>query len=181
MQSRQTLRSLPRIWLMTDERFQDALLPAIASLPRGSGVVFRQYSLIESDRRALFRQVKRICQRRDHILLLAGEALLARRWGADGFHGRHRNLGGLIHSMAVHNWDELRAAKQLGADLLFISPIHPTKSHPDAATLGIDGFRKLAVRARRAKAIALGGMDAERAKELSPIAYGWAGIDAFRI
>ena len=38
MQCRQTL---PRLWLMTDERVGDALIPAVERLPRGAGTVFR--------------------------------------------------------------------------------------------------------------------------------------------
>lgn len=178
MSRRQTL---PHLWLMTDERLGEGLLPTIAALPHGSGVVFRHYSLAEAERHALFRSVKRLCLRHDHLLLLAGTPLLARRWGADGYHGRHRNIGDLLHSAPVHDRHELRIAKRLGADIFFISPVFPTASHPDAPTLGADGFRKLAAQAGNANVIALGGMNAARAKALGPLAHGWAGIDAFKI
>ena len=50
----------------------------------------------------------------------------------------------------------------------------PTRSHPDAATLGPMRFRALAARARM-PVIALGGMTAARAEELDwP---RWAAID----
>lgn len=180
MRSRQTLCKLPHIWLMTDERFGDELLSAIASLPHGSGVVFRHYSLAMAERRALFDRVKALCRRRRHILLLAGTAEQARQWRADGFHGKGRAQAGQLHSAPVHNLKQVEAASNHRTDLLFISPVFATASHPCAATLGIAGFRNLAARCGHAKAIALGGMNPARARRLGNTAYGWAAIDAFR-
>lgn len=180
MRSRQTLDKLPRIWLMTDERFGEELLSAIAKLPPRSGVIFRHYSLSTHDRRVFFEQVRAVCRRHGHILLLAGSAELARKWGADGFHGAGRALPGQIHSAAVHNGKELKIARRNRADLLLISPVFDTASHPNAAILGIAGFRALATKRGTAKAIALGGINAARARKLGTAAYGWAAIDAFR-
>lgn len=181
MTSRQTLRKLPRIWLMTDERFGKGLLDSIAALPKGSGVIFRHYSLNEQARRALFEEVHVACDKSGHMLLLAGTAEQAQSWGADGFHGPGRARAGQIHSMAVHDRREAWAARKARANLLFISPAFATTSHPGAATLGISGFRALAAWRGGAKAIALGGMNATRARILGATAYGWAAVDAFRI
>lgn len=181
MTSRQTLRKLPRIWLMTDERFGEALLDSIAALPKAVGVIFRHYSLNEQDRRALFERVRISCAKSGHMLLLAGPAEQAQSWGADGFHGSGRAKPGQIHSMAVHDRRQLWAARKAHADLLFISPVFATASHPGARTLGISGFRALAAMRGTAKAIALGGMDAKRARRLGTTVHGWAAIDAFRI
>ncbi len=180
MRSRQTLCKLPRIWLMSDERFGSRLLTAIAALPKGSGVIFRHYSLNAAQRRDHFEHVRTLCRKNGHILLLAGSAQQARQWRADGFHGAGRAQSGQIHSMAVHNAHELRTARRAGADLMLISPVFPTASHLGAATLGISGFRSLAARRGKAKVIALGGMDAMRARKLGAAAHGWAAIDAFR-
>lgn len=180
MRSRQTPYELPRIWLMTDERFGDELVATIARLPRGSGVIFRHYSLAIGERRCLFGKVRKECRKHDHLILLAGEPLLARLWAADGYHGPHRNKGGMLHSMSVHNMRELLHARQMDADMIFISPVFATASHPGTPKLGAAGFRRLAIRAGYMKSIALGGMDAERARTLGRAAYGWAAIDAFR-
>ena len=172
MQRRQPL---PRLWLMTDERLGDRLLPALARLPRGAGIVFRHYSLAEIDRRGLFDDVKAQALRRGLILLLAGPAELAEAWDADGHHGRGAGTG--LHSAPAHDLAEIRAAERDGADLVFVSPVFATRSHPERRPLGPARFNFLA-RRTQLPVIALGGMNAVRARRLRE-AYGWAGIDAF--
>ncbi len=184
MSRRQTLRheknNLPRIWLMTDPRFGDDLLPAIKRLPFRSGVIFRHYDLAKNARLALFRQARRICRQRGHMLLLAGEERTARRWRADGFHGRkgQRRSSNLVRSAPVHDRRELAEARLNGADLVLISPVFATASHPEAPVLGRGGLMRLAKLARGMKVIALGGMNARKATTLN--VHGWAAIDAFR-
>jgi thiamine-phosphate pyrophosphorylase len=170
----------PKIWLMTDERFGDELLRAIRRLPSASGVIFRHYHLDEAARRRLFRQVRKICGQRGQMLFLAGPEWQALRWRADGFHSRTALLkSSLPRSAPVHNRAELREATRNHADLVFISPIFPTDSHPDGRVLGRLGFNVLAKQARSAEVVALGGMNAKRALGLR-LAYGWAAIDTFR-
>lgn len=163
-------QSLPRLWLMTDERLGDRLFDAIARLPDGAGIVFRHRSLGEAARRALFDRVRRAAP---GPVLLAGPVDLARAWDADGSHGRHEGAT----TAPAHNLAEIRAAEATAAALIFLSPVFPTRSHPGAATLGADGFAALAGQTRL-PLIALGGMNATRAEMLSG-AYGWAGIDAW--
>jgi thiamine-phosphate pyrophosphorylase len=151
---------------MTDPRLGDGLLAAIQCLPMRSGVVFRHYHLPTRERHVLLAQVRRICARRGHYLLVAGRD-----------HGRHK---GAI-SAPVHNVRELREAKSLGITLLFVSPVYPTRSHPGARPLGPMQFRRLALLAMPAKVIALGGMTRNRARALNArICHGWAAIDAFK-
>jgi len=170
---------LPRLWLMTDERMQDRLFPAIDRLPRRAGIVFRHYSLAEAERRPLFDRVRQVARRRGLVLLLAGSPVLALAWGADGSHGTGRGRRRGLRSSPVHDLSEIRAAERSGADLLFLSPVFPTRSHPDAPVLGQAGFARLA-RMTHLPVIALGGMNAERGRQLQVHgAYGWAAIDAF--
>jgi thiamine-phosphate pyrophosphorylase len=155
---------------MTDERLGDRLLDAVARLPDGAGIVFRHYSLAEDGRRALFDAVR---QASPGLLLLAGPPEQALAWGADGSHGRHQGAT----TAPAHDLAEIRAAEAAGAAQVFLSPDCEPRSHPDAAVLGPEGFAALAARTRL-PVVALGGMDAARAKTL-PGAYGWAGIDAW--
>jgi thiamine-phosphate pyrophosphorylase len=157
---------------MTDERSQAGLYPALAALPRGSGVIFRHYSLLGDERRALYDVVRFYAKARRLVLVLAGSQKLAQAWRADGSHGRHR--GAL--TAPIHSLRERLAAEQAGVKLLFISPVFATRSHPGAKALGRIGLAKLSIGAK-AKTIALGGMNARRARGLA--VYGWAGIDAF--
>jgi thiamine-phosphate pyrophosphorylase len=174
-------RNIPQLWLMTDERVaDDDLLDAIRSLPRGAGVIFRHYSLTLPARKALFERVYATARRRNLIVLLAGSASQAATWGADGWHGAGQGRGQtrLLRSAPAHGMKEMRAAERAGANILFVSPIFPTRSHPDAHVLGRVRFGLLARQARR-PVIALGGMTARRANGLRVMGiYGWAAIDA---
>ena len=161
---------LPRLWLMTDERQGEMLWRALERLPRGSGVVFRHYGLPRPDRRRLFEAVLDLSRRRRLTLLVAGAPLP----GANGVHGRR---GAGVRSASVHNLRELRAAERAGANLVFLSPVFATRSHPGAKPLGRRRFALLAHQAR-VPVIALGGMNAERFRALGG-AYGWAAIDAW--
>ncbi|WP_448502182.1 thiamine phosphate synthase [Sphingomonas sp.] len=157
---------------MTDERLGDGLWDALAGLPRGSGVVFRDYATPAIERRARFERVRAIARRRGLVLVVAGDA----PGRADGRHNRRSSRG--IATFAAHNGAQAVAAMRAGADALFVSPVFATFSHPGAPTLGPVRFGLLAKRVR-VPVIALGGMDARRFRRMKPLgAYGWAAIDA---
>lgn len=165
---------LPRLWLMTDERMGDALWSSLEALPRGSGVVVRHYTLGKEARAALFARILPSAKRRGLVLLVAGDPMP----GADGVHGRNpARRPGLIRSAPVHGMRELRRAIAAGVDLIFLSPVFPTRSHPGAKALGTMRFAALARRAPM-PVTALGGMTRTKAPRLDRLgAHGWAGID----
>jgi thiamine-phosphate pyrophosphorylase len=168
---------LPLIWLMTDERIAN-LGAAIAALPPRSGIIFRHYTLTSGKRRALFMTVRRIARAQNHVLILASRPAKARQWGADGAHDRsgHASLG--WRTAPVHTIRDRIQAQRIGADLVFVSPVRPTRSHPAARTLGRLGFARIAGDIRT-RSVVLGGMNREqfeRMRALKP--YGWAAIDA---
>jgi thiamine-phosphate pyrophosphorylase len=158
---------------MTDERQDARLWRALERLPRGSGVVFRHYRA--EDRAEMFARVRRVARRRGLLLILAGPPQLAKLWGADGSHGRHRGRRDLVRTAPAHNLGEIREAERSGAQLIFLSPVFATRSHAEGKPLGRLGFAALA-RQTRLPVVALGGMNERR-----PLAgaYGWAGIDAW--
>ncbi|MCZ4341834.1 thiamine phosphate synthase [Sphingomonadaceae bacterium G21617-S1] len=169
---------LPRLWMMTDERQGDGLFAAIRRLPAGSGIVFRHKATPNADRRHLFGRVRRIARRRGLVLLLAGGDAKARRWGADGAHHR-RPHAPRYGTAAAHGLREIRAAERSGAGAIFLSPLHPTRSHPGAPTLGRMRFATLA-RTTSLPVIALGGIDRIRGRmAMRAGAWGWAAIDAW--
>ena len=163
-------QSLPRLWLMTDERQGAGLLNAVARLPRGAGLVFRHYTLPAEARRRLWEQVRTAGRRRGLTLVVAGPPLP----GADGVHNRR---GAGLRTWSAHNLREIRAAERAGADAIFLSPVFSTRSHPGAPALGAARFALL-TRRTDLPVIALGGMDGGKARTLRG-AYGWAGIDAW--
>lgn len=170
---------LPRRWLMTDERLGDRLWTAIARLPEGeSGIVFRHYRAAQEEREALARDVARTCAARDITLCVAGDCNLARDVGAMLVH----NPNGpclLPFSMSVHTAEEADHARRRGAALVFVSPVHMTRSHPGRPPLGPAGASRLALEAA-VPAIALGGMNDAAFRALpAGVFHGWAGIDAW--
>jgi len=170
-------QSLPRIWLVTDERQGASLLGALDRLPAGAGILFRHRALPVDERRRLFDIVRERAARGGATLLLAGPPQLAAEWGAGGWHGW--GTGGGLHSASVHDLRKLRRAEAQGAALLFVSPVFLTRSHPGGATFGPRRFGALARRARR-PVIALGGVTHDNAPKLLRLgAYGWAGVDAW--
>ena len=163
--------TLPRRWLMTDERLGDALWQAIDALPRGSGIIFRHYATGHDARRALFDRVRRAARRKGLLLVLAGPSVAR----AELRHGRER--GAL--TAPVHSRVEAIAAIRAGAALLFVSPVCATRSHPWTRPLG-PARLGLMIRDLRVPVVALGGMDERRWRALKRFGvYGWAGIDAW--
>lgn len=162
-------KTLPALWLISDARNDAGLERALAKLPRGSGFIYRHYHLDGPERLARFRTLRRAAKVRGHVVILADSALTAREWGADGIYGAPRSLyprrTGLVHLATAHSLGELGLAARLGADAALLSPVFPTRSHPDGAVLGPVLFRLLA-RQIRQPVIALGGMTAAKARSL---------------
>jgi len=173
--------ALPQIWLFTDKRNDRDLDRTILRLPRGSGIIFRHYHLDEQSRRQRFESVRKTARRRGHMVFLAGSPALARRWRADGVHGRlsRRALNhGLLHSAPVHNAQEIHQANRAGAAIYFLSPVFATRSHPGQRPLNPAQVRRLAALCNGV-VIFLGGMNQRRYRaRKNSSSHGWAAIDA---
>lgn len=126
-------------------------------------------------------------QRPDLIALLHTDPSTARELGADGAHlssaqlakaRRREGPGWLLAS--CHDETELRRAEGLGVDAVVIGPVLPTRSHPGAATLGWEGFGRLAAQTAL-PSYALGGLGLEGDVEsaLDAAGLGIAAISAF--
>ncbi|GMM92033.1 thiamine phosphate synthase [Qipengyuania sp. MTN3-11] len=169
---------LPMVWLFSDARNDAALESALEALPAGSGFVFRHYHLSPADRAERYRALAAIARTREHRIVISGNNSLAAQLDADGIYGAAPALGPptgtMLRLAAAHDGDEIQAALAAGADGIFLSPVFPTASHPDARPLGIHGFHVLAMQSP-VPIIALGGMDARRAEQLAwP---RWGAID----
>lgn len=172
----------PRLWLFTDERIaDDILLATVRALPKGSGIVFRHYRTSRPARRALYERIRTIARGRGLILLLAGSSREASAWRADGVHmGSDRRRRGVprgLRTAAAHNVAEVRTAERAGVDMVFLSPVFLTRSHPGAQALGGLRFGLIAA-STCTPVVALGGMTPARFRRLRNLgAYGWAAID----
>ncbi len=172
---------IPQIWMMTDPRLGENLAASVQRLPAKSGVIFRHYDLAPVERKALFGKIARVCRKRGHIILLAGTSGDARNWHADGEHGRGRLFNKGLSSAPVHTIREIAQAHRSGADIMLLSALFATSSHPGQRPLGLMGFKRMAALCGPAKLIALGGMTRRRAAMFRPtLIHGWAAIDAFR-
>lgn len=184
------LRALPALLLLTDsERLADPV-PVLARLPRGAGVILRDYDGTAGDalRRNKARALARACRLRGLRLFVAGDARLARAIGAFGLHLPEwmvrrqpvavapRMRGRLVVTTACHSAAALRRASRFGADAALLAPVLPTASHPGGRVLGPLRFAHL-VRTARLPVFALGGIDAEGARRIGGSgAAGIAGI-----
>ena len=172
-------RAWPRQWLMTDERLGDRLWEAVARLPdRHAGIVLRHHATPASERRMLAERLASLCRDRGLTLGVAVDSTLAEAIGADFVHNPSTKTSGPF-SLSVHDLEQAVQARRRRAALVFVSPVHATKSHPNGIALGPDKAQALA-QAAAVPAIALGGMNAARFEALPPGTFhGWAAIDAW--
>ncbi|MDM7927443.1 MULTISPECIES: thiamine phosphate synthase [Blastomonas] len=183
MRRRQPGKSaLPRIWLISDARNDAQLERSIARLSHGSGLVFRHYHLPPEARRARFDRLAKLIRRRGGVIVLAGDARMARRWRADGYYGAPGGgaANGLIRLLTVHDMRELAHAHAhaSAADraAALISPVFATLTHPGGMALGVARFASLA-RLSQLPVVALGGMTRRRSLQIAAITISWAAID----
>ena len=155
MKRRQT--SVPRQWLITDERLGPDLLRLIGRLPRCSGVLVRHHHLSPGERQRLLRRIRRIGRGRGLEVVDEADRRTAR----------------------VHDAREIRKARLSQAQILLLSPLFGTRSHPEWRPLPRMRGAALA-RLAGAPVIALGGMDERRFRTVQKLGFaGWAGIDAW--
>ena len=156
MNGRQT--SMPRQWLIADERLGDRLWSALRKLPRGSGVLVLCHAIAQQERQELFRKLRRVAWGRKLTIVDEASGDAAR----------------------VHDIGELRRALLARTPMILLSPLYRTNSHPDWPPLRRMRAAALARLAGR-RLIALGGMDAKRFRRLERQGFqAWAGISAFR-
>ena len=92
---------------------------------------------------------------------------LAQRLNAAGVHLSSSQLmalqskpQGLLSGASCHNEKELRQAARLGLDYVMLSPVQPTRSHPQANALGWTRFAEL-IEGYALPVFALGGMQVD--------------------
>ena len=172
----------PRFYLLTDTKRLPDWRKVLPLLPQGAGVILRDYDA--PDRAALASEMARLCRRFHLHFLIGGDAALARKHKA-GLH-MPENMAtpflaaqcphGQILSMAAHSPAALHKARALNVDMVLLSPVFATPSHPQAHPLGVVRLAALAQQTRL-PLIALGGMTARRFARLSGAGlHGFAAI-----
>lgn len=179
-------RALPALLLLSDEVRLPDPRAAAAALPRGSGVVLRNYG--DSRRADLGRALSRLCRARGLVLLVAGDGALAVKLGADGLHLREdqihlarrwrRRRARWLITASAHGLPALRRAAAAGCDAALLAPVFATASHPGRTPLGVVRFAALAGKASL-PVYALGGVGPRGAARLrGTAAIGIAAIGA---
>jgi len=154
-------------------------------------VIFREYDLKSKEREILAQELLAICREQNHKFLIGKNLQLARKLRADGAHFSDRDHLPLqifnrqnwprkfIFSFACHNFLSVLKSQQLKADMIFVSPIFATKSHPNVAPLGLRELSKI-IRASKIPIFALGGVDEKNINSLRKLGVaGFGGIDLF--
>ena len=155
MKRRQT--SVPSQWLIADDRTCGHLWRALRRLPRGSGILLLHRGMPKRERARLIAKLRRIARQRGHVIVDEAVGEAAR----------------------VHDSRELRRAGLRRTPLLFLSPLLPTRSHPDWTPIPLMRAAAL-LRLSRVPVVALGGMDPKRFRRIERLGFrGWAGIDAW--
>ena len=152
---------------MTDERIGDRLLPTIRRLPPRSGIVFRHLTTPRAERLALFRRIRCLAVARRLTLVSVGALA-----------GSHGHGGKRPFTAPAHDAREAMMMLKAGAEILFVSPVFATRTHPGANPLGIRRAARIG-RASGAARIALGGMTERKWRSIRHLGFdGWAAIDA---
>ena len=177
--------ALPSLILMTDEKRLRDPVAAARLLPKGAAIILRH--TMPETRRILAEALSRIAHERGFLLLIAGDAPLAARIGADGLHLPETRASEAKHWKAVHpSWlitaaahseYALACAALAGADAALLAPAFPTLSHVERTSLGVPRLRLMVAHAAL-PVYALGGVNAQTAQRLAGARLaGIAAID----
>jgi thiamine-phosphate pyrophosphorylase len=163
---------LPSLVLMTDDERLPDPCAAAARLPPGSLIILRAQKAAR--RKSLAAALARIARQRGLFLVIASDPLLA--GAADGLHVPEARLGEAAHwrarrphwfiTASAHSLSAAQRAARCGVDAVFLSPVFPTKSHPERLALTPIRLR-LMVRQARVPVYALGGIDAANVARLA--------------
>lgn len=181
---------LPDTYLFTGDfaDARDAEQRLEAALDRGVRLMrLRAPHLDNAAYEALAARLVARCHHRGARCLLDRSAPMVRRLGADGLHltgaalqrcARRTLPHGLWLAASCHGDHDLHRAQAVGADFAVLSPVAPTRSHPQAAALSWERFRAW-VEAVNLPVYGLGGLGLDaRSAAWTAGAQGIAAISA---
>lgn len=160
----------------------------VSKLPKNAVVIIREYDLPKNEREIFATKIAKLARARGLKSLVGKDLALARKIKADGVHfsdfdlvirrGSKKNL----LSISCHNYKSFLRAQRLKPDLIFISPIFPTTSHPDAKALGLRYLAKIVAKnQKRLPIYALGGVNLKNLKSLAKLGIvGFGAINFFK-
>lgn len=163
--------SLPPVYAISNvsEMGAPAFLQALKQqLEQGLQLLqIREPQLNDTAIAKLSEQVLQLCARYDCRCLLNGSPEQALQLGYHGVHLNGQRLMALIQKpdnllvgTSCHNVEQLQQAQALQLDFALLSPVLPTKSHPEAPGLGWEKFSEM-LSGLEIPVYALGGMHLE--------------------
>jgi thiamine-phosphate pyrophosphorylase len=172
---------LPPVLYLTDPvRTPDPLVTA-GHLSSCHGLIYRHYSQPKHD--IVAAGLAKVCRKRHVALLIANDPVLAMKVGADGVHwpfvqrakARYWRDRFALMTASAHTPDQLRQLQDAGFDAALLSTAFPSASPSARKPLGPLRLRSLA-RTSSLPVYALGGLNAETAGQVAPVA-GIAAIE----
>ena len=151
------MSTLPRILVITDRtQVRSTVENVVRDICGKAGcgwVLLRERDLVPLERRQMALRLREITRDCGTKLSISGDVGLANEVEADGVHlqkmmdvsgVRAQMPKGLI-GVSAHNLAEVRAAKEVGADYVTLSPIFPSESKPGyGPPLGLESIRQAA-------------------------------------
>ena len=172
-------KKLPRIIIVFNEKEFNKNFFLKLKIPNGAAILLRSYKI--KGRKKIAKQLLKFCKIKKLKLLISEDIKLARDINADGVHfptymvkkdiinwsliNKIKIKKNLIITTAIHNSKELENAQLFDFDAGLLSPVFPSKGHPNGKSLGIRKFSKL-VDKSDLPIYALGGINAKNIKSL---------------
>ncbi len=170
----------------------------IKNLPKNSLIIIREYDLEWHKREAFAAQIIALAKPKKIKVLIGKDFNLAKKLKADGVHFSDFDHSSwqffkkksypkkFIFSLACHSFKSILRAQKLKPDLIFISPIFASSSHPDVKPLGLKNLAKITFKTKKANYFssrirALGGINFTNLKRLRKLNIpGFGAIDIFK-
>jgi 8-oxo-dGTP diphosphatase len=186
---------LPRYYAILDDA--DITTPLLCKLQkmldRGIKLIQIRLKITPVDIIKIFvEQAYPLCKYYDAWLLINSAVEEAEKIAADGIHLTSSHLMALVKPLELpnasgqrkqwvaascHNLEELQQAQRMNVDFVVLAPVLPTKTHPEAESLGWQQFTQLVSKVNL-PVYALGGLS--EADLITAIQAGAQGIGAIR-
>ena len=171
---------LPKIIMIFDDEVFDKKKLLNLKIPKESAFLLRSYKAKE--RKKIAKQLLKFCKVKKLKLLIASDIKLAEEINANGVHFpeymiKKRNKinwcviknikskKNWIITTAAHNLQTLKKVENFDIDAVLLSPVFPSKSHPNSKNLGINKFVKI-IKKTKLPIYALGGINIKNVKSL---------------
>lgn len=189
--------NLPTSVFFTDRKKISNLELTIKHLPKNSAIIIREYDLDEKTREIFAKNIINLARPLGFKTLVGKNFELAKKIKADGVHFSDFDKLPLkifkektrdkkfIFSFSCHNFKSILKAKKENFDMIFLSPIFRTDSHPDTKTIGLRQLAKISLKTKNStychsNLYALGGINCQNISAIRKLNLaGFGAINLF--